>query len=397
MRSARWLVLSGLLALGVSSSGCGGGVPARIVGMDDRTIAVGDLLELTVRGTVPGEISLDAPMLPDAQVARLASETATAIFRWVPVASDVGVKPLTFLLKAGGQMATESVVITVVPSEAGRPRFQNAPYNILLDLSQGRSATLPIAVKDDDNEVISLAIVAGTELANATLDVMPNGKSATFTFNPTPSQLSDRCSFGTQLRARDPGGLEALAGIFIEARNGCGAEPGILINEVLYDPPTLVDPNRDGTISTSEDEFVELVNISSKAIELGGATLSDAVAVRFTFPTPTTLQPGESAVVFGGGNPQGFPARVKVFAAPSVTGGLSLNNSGDTVTLRSSDNAIIDSVTYPAACVRCTSSIGTSINRQTDLNRNTLFVGHDLVQGAVGKCSPGARSDGTAF
>ncbi len=397
MRRAGWLVLSGALALAGLSAGCGGSVPARIVGMDDRTVAVGDLLELTVRGTVPGEITLDTPSLPDAQVARLASETATAIFRWVPVASDVGIKPLTFALKAGGQTTTESVVITIVPSEAGRPRFQNAPYNILLDLSQGSSATLPIAVKDDDSETISLTIVSGTELANATLDVMPTGKGATFTFNPTPAQLADRCSFGTQLRARDPGGLEALAGIFIEARNGCGAEPGVLINEVLYDPPTGVDPNRDGTISTSEDEFVELVNISSKAIELGGATISDAVAVRFTFPTPTTLQPGDSAVVFGGGTPQGFPARVKVFAVPSINGGLSLNNSGDTVTLRSSDNAIIDSVTYPAACVRCTASIGTSINRQTDLNRNTLFVGHDLVTGAVGKCSPGARANGTAF
>ncbi|MBL9007500.1 MAG: lamin tail domain-containing protein [Myxococcales bacterium] len=397
MRRARWLLLSGWLVWTLPSLGCGSGVPARIVGMDDRTIAVGEQLELTVRGTVPGEISLESPVLADAQVTRLASETATAIFRWVPVASDVGVKPLTFALKAGGQSATESVVVTVVPSEAGRPRFLNAPYNILLDLSQSQTATLPIAVKDDDNEAISLAIVGGTELANATLDVMPNGKTAMFTFSPTPAQLADRCSFGTQLRARDPGGLEALAGIFIEARNGCGAEPGVLINEVLYDPPTGVDPNRDGTISTSEDEFVELVNISGKAIELGGATISDAVAVRFTFPTPTTLQPGDSAVVFGGGTPQGFPARVKVFAAPSITGGLSLNNSGDTVTLRSSDNAIIDSVTYPAACVRCTASIGTSINRQTDLNRNTLFVGHDLVQAAVGKCSPGARANGTAF
>ena len=55
----------------------------------------------------------------------------------------------------------------------------------------------------------------------------------------------------------------------------------------------------------SEDEFVELVNISSKAIELGGATISDAVAVRFYLSTPTTLQPGDSAVVFGGGMPQG--------------------------------------------------------------------------------------------
>src|SRR5689334_2768876 len=114
MRGTRYLVLVYALLW----FGCGGGVPARIVGMDDRSVSVGDLLELTVRGTVQGDISLESPMLSDAQVVPLVSETATAIFRWIPLASDVGDKTITFALHAGKDTATESVVITVLPSEA---------------------------------------------------------------------------------------------------------------------------------------------------------------------------------------------------------------------------------------------------------------------------------------
>lgn len=378
---------------------CGGGVPARIVGMDDEEVAVGDLLELTVRGTVQGDIALDSPMLADAQVVPLVSETATAIFRWIPLASDVGVKTLTFSLHANGQTATESVIVTVQPSEIGRPKFTGTPYNILLDLSQSKIATLPITVKDDDSEEVTMEVVAGTELQNATLTVGPGGKTAMFTFAPTAAQLADRCSFGTQLRVRDPGGLESLAGVFIEARNGCGAEPGILINEILYDPPAGFDPNNDGKQSATDDEFIEMVNVSVKTLELGGATISDSLYVRFTFPFPTTLNPGDAVVVFGGGTPTGFTdPRVKAFAAPGgIGGGLSLTNTGDMVTLRGADNAIIDSVSYPAACIYCPTEPDASVNREVDLNRNTLFLPHDLLEGSTALYSAGKRFDGKPF
>lgn len=384
-------------AVGFAASSCGGSVPVRIVGMDDQEVAVGDLLELTVRGTVSGDIALDSPMLADAQVVPLVSETATAIFRWIPLASDVGIKTLTFSLHAGGQQATESVIVTVQPSEIGRPKFVGTPYNILLDLSQTKTATLPIMVKDDDSEEVMMEVVPGTELQNATLTVGAGGKTAMFTFAPTPAQLADRCSFGTQLRVRDPGGLESLAGVFIEARNGCGAEPGILINEILYDPPAGFDPNNDGKQNTTEDEFIEMVNVSTKPIELGGATISDSLIVRFTFPFPTTLQPKDSVVVFGGGVPTGFTdPRVKVFAATGVNG-LSLNNSGDMVVLRGADNSLIDSVSYPSACIYCPAEPDASVNREVDLNRNTLFLSHDLLDGSAAVYSAGKRFDGTPF
>ena len=52
---------------------------------------------------------------------------------------------------------------------------------------------------------------------NATLDVLPNGKSATLPSTRRWRSLQIVAAL-SQVVARDPGGLEALAGIFIEAR-----------------------------------------------------------------------------------------------------------------------------------------------------------------------------------
>ncbi|MBI3321853.1 MAG: lamin tail domain-containing protein [Candidatus Omnitrophica bacterium] len=122
------------------------------------------------------------------------------------------------------------------------------------------------------------------------------------------------------------------------------AEAVILINEVLADPPALHgDANRDGVVSSTQDEFVELLNLSPSPHSLAGWTLSDAVKVRHVFSIDAAIAGGGLYVVFGGGAPQGFSA-----AAVASTKSLSLNNPGDTVLLRDADAALIDAFTYGA-------------------------------------------------
>ncbi len=116
----------------------------------------------------------------------------------------------------------------------------------------------------------------------------------------------------------------------------------IVINEVLADPAALGgDANRDGFTSTTQDEFIELVNPSSSGISLGSWTLSDAIKIRHVFDPSASIAPWEFLVVFGGGSPNGFQ-NVTV----ASTGSLSLNNAGDTVTLRDDAGLIIDIFTY---------------------------------------------------
>ena len=56
----------------------------------------------------------------------------------------------------------------------------------------------------------------------------------------------------------------------------------IVINEILADPPPDRDVNGDLAESTTQDEFVELVNVSGEAIDLTGWTLEDSISERLS-------------------------------------------------------------------------------------------------------------------
>ena len=103
--------------------------------------------------------------------------------------------------------------------------------------------------------------------------------------------------------------------------SGVGNNTDIVINEVLFDPPSgdAGDANGDGIRSPRGDEFIELVNTGLGTVDLSGWTLSqrDNVTV-FTFPAGISINPGEYVVVFGGvGNAgfNGFPPGLQLFAA----------------------------------------------------------------------------------
>ena len=67
--------------------------------------------------------------------------------------------------------------------------------------------------------------------------------------------------------------------------------PATSIYEFLPEPGA-VDANRDGTVNSAGDEFVEIVNTRGSAVDLTGWTLSDATSVRHTFPNPTSVPAG---------------------------------------------------------------------------------------------------------
>lgn len=122
-------------------------------------------------------------------------------------------------------------------------------------------------------------------------------------------------------------------------------EAVLVINEVLYDPPSgsSGDANGDGTRSASADEFVELVNVSNIPLDLSGVTLwddenlNDPSASTFgipnhTVPSGTIVAPNQALVVFGGGTPTGAFGGAVVQA--STSGNLNLNNAGDILFLQ---------------------------------------------------------------
>ena len=178
------------------------------------------------------------------------------------------------------------------------------------------------------------------------------------------------------------------------AFSGCSSSAGssLVINEVHADPaPDIAgDANGDGVRDATEDEFVELVNTSGADLDISGWTISDAVAVRHTFPAGTVVANNCSVVVFGGGSPAGAFGDAVVQVAS--TGALGLNNSGDTVTVTDGGS---DTVLYSYGSEGGSNQ---SLTRDPDITGLDPLILHTLAIGSGGTLfSPGTQIDGTAF
>lgn len=107
----------------------------------------------------------------------------------------------------------------------------------------------------------------------------------------------------------------------------------IVINEIYYDVylGSSGDANGNGTISESDDEFIEIVNKGTEPVNISSWQIKDdetgSGRTRFTFPDNTILQPNEFAVVFAETTGHQIPGRV--FRASYM----SLSNAGDVVWL----------------------------------------------------------------
>ncbi|WP_169304681.1 lamin tail domain-containing protein [Chloroherpeton thalassium] len=167
------------------------------------------------------------------------------------------------------------------------------------------------------------------------------------------------------------------------------ASGGWVINEILADPDaTAGDANGDGTVDSSDDEFVEILNLSGASVDLGGWTLSDGVGVRHTFEAGTLVPDSGSIVIFGGGVPAGSFGGSLVQV--SSTGRLGLNNTGDDLTL--SDSAAV----HASASYGAEGGQNESLTRDPDLSG--AFVKHSAATAAAGAIfSPGTKNDGSRF
>ncbi len=168
----------------------------------------------------------------------------------------------------------------------------------------------------------------------------------------------------------------------------------LVINELLADPgtqgsETVCDANQDGAVGDG-DEFVEIVNISSQSLNIGGFKIADASGKTVRVPDGTCLAPQQVLLVFGkhagGGD----------FGGAVVLGGtssLSLNNTGDTVRLTSHEDALMAEVAYGSLA-----DGDQSITRATDLDATSAFLRHTARSSAGGRrMSPGLCASGAAF
>lgn len=173
----------------------------------------------------------------------------------------------------------------------------------------------------------------------------------------------------------------------------------LVVNEIFANAKD-VDANMDGVADQFDDEFIELVNISDKPIDLTDVSLDDddtstgSSGYNFTFPAGTILKPGKAAIVFGGGDLQKIKANNwgegnLVFIA-TTSRKLSLANTGDTILL------IYQSATLWTGSYGSTTT-SVSWNRKIDGDPSSPFVKHTEATNASGNLSPGKRADQTPY
>lgn len=133
-----------------------------------------------------------------------------------------------------------------------------------------------------------------------------------------------------------------FAFIFVLCAWPHGGSAQVLLNEILADPG--IDWDGGGTVGSRDDEWLEVVNTGSTAVDLSCFRLADASGgFDWRFGFAGSLGSGEVRVVYGSEavawqRANGFPAF-----------GLSLNNGGDTVFLYDvcgTDTLIADQYTY---------------------------------------------------
>ena len=179
--------------------------------------------------------------------------------------------------------------------------------------------------------------------------------------------------------------------------NGC-SQPLLIINEVLYDPPSGIegDANGDGTREAQEDEFIEFVNLGG-TLDLSGYSVHDNAQERHVFPQGTIIPSGGVLVLFGGGNPTGAFGNAIVQTASA--GILNMNNAGDFVTVYNTNGEVV--LTFDIEPL--SNNPDESYTRYPDLNLDPgadgiLFYQHAGIGEAQGAFySPGTKIDGTNF
>jgi hypothetical protein len=107
----------------------------------------------------------------------------------------------------------------------------------------------------------------------------------------------------------------------------------VVINEIMYDPPTY----------NSHDEYIELYNVGATPVSLAGWSFTHAV--RFDFPSSATIGPGQYLVIAKDRN----RLISRYGLSPSIVLGNTsgtLANGGDKVRLRDANKNVADEVIY---------------------------------------------------
>lgn len=315
-------------------------LPAGAYGEDGNELAESISYTFTVKEFVPPNVTLLTDMSAISEAGGVATVTATM----------------------------SEPVNALVTVELG---FSGAATTLTDYIASGTSITIPAGQSSGN---ITLTAVDDVEVEGLE-DVIVSVENVTNAIEATEQEVSFR------IEDNDDGGR------------------GLIINEVLFDPPSgsAGDANGDGSRSASEDEFIEFINDSDVEIDLSGFNLYDedqigSLTPRHTFANGTIIPAHGVYVLFGGGTPSGDFGGAMV--GVSTTGNMNLNNAGDKIYLHDANGN--EYLAFDTAVEGAGLDFGSdqSITRSPDITGD--YTMHTVANAAL-TFTPGTMIDGSAF
>lgn len=239
----------------------GGGAAPEFDPVDRQTAQVGVQLSLTLTATDEDGDEIDFSFestIPDVQTrAQLTrSPSGAGIFRWTPLASDVGTWFVDFIASDGDSSTTLTVEIEVVSAVggAGSPVFrQPLGTGTTLDLEAAQCLDVSIVIEDQDSTSVEITQEEPL-IESATLDIA-GGLTGTWSWCPTRDQAAAEDRYTLTLGADDLTNPKTLKNYLIVLRNGDGAGcPGDapVISHTAQDASTISGLTIDATVTDDQ-------------------------------------------------------------------------------------------------------------------------------------------------
>jgi hypothetical protein len=194
-----------------AAAGCGGEhVPLQPIGA--QSALVGGELDVLLRADTPTPVRFAWDGEPALRQRRLAPtltdvEHGAAIFRWTPLASDVGVHTFVFSAWDDGGRAIEEVPVTVRADAAPLVFREPTGDGTTFDPARGPCLEVPIVVEDAATTAVTLT--AGAALPDGARLEATGPLGGILQFCPTAAQLADGGILSFDLVALDGNGARA--------------------------------------------------------------------------------------------------------------------------------------------------------------------------------------------
>lgn len=238
---------------------CGSGGAPELSGLTDQVAQVGSELKIDLNGTDPdGDqlyYSFNAPSLEDVSTHAMitVSPSGSGVFRWTPLAQDVGEHAFDFVVSDGGNDTTVTINIDVKSAigSATSPIFrQPLGTGTTIDLTKKKCVDLQVVVEDQDTAQVTLALeqpaAEGMQLDQQ------DGLSALFSWCPTKEQEAEN-RYTVAISADDGDNPKTIKNYLIVLRGAAGPSncPGAapVISHTPQNENTVVDLTIDAQVT----------------------------------------------------------------------------------------------------------------------------------------------------